>query len=74
MSKQICIVTGTRAEYGLLRWIMEGIRQSPLLELQTHCYRHAPLAIVRAHRRCDRGQSQRLDAAEFGHSRHRKNI
>ncbi len=32
--KRICIVTGTRAEYGLLRWVMEGIRQSPLLELQ----------------------------------------
>ncbi|EGV16350.1 hypothetical protein [Thiocapsa marina] len=34
MTKRICIVTGTRAEYGLLRWVMEGIRQSPALELQ----------------------------------------
>lgn len=34
MTKRICIVTGTRAEYGLLRWVMEGIRQSPVLELQ----------------------------------------
>ena len=32
--KRICVVTGTRAEYGLLRWVMEGIRQSPVLELQ----------------------------------------
>jgi len=32
--KRICVVTGTRAEYGLLRWVMEGIRQSPGLELQ----------------------------------------
>jgi GDP/UDP-N,N'-diacetylbacillosamine 2-epimerase (hydrolysing) len=32
--KTICVVTGTRAEYGLLRWLMEGIRQSPYLELQ----------------------------------------
>ena len=32
--KKICVVTGTRAEYGLLRWVMEGIRQSPTLELQ----------------------------------------
>ncbi len=31
--KRICVVTGTRAEYGLLRWVMEGIRQSPVLEL-----------------------------------------
>lgn len=32
--KTICVVTGTRAEYGLLRWLMEGIRQSPDLTLQ----------------------------------------
>lgn len=32
--KKICVVTGTRAEYGLLRWVMEGICQSPELELQ----------------------------------------
>lgn len=32
--KKICVVTGTRAEYGLLRWVMEGIRKSPELELQ----------------------------------------
>lgn len=34
MSRKICIVTGTRAEYGLLRWVMEDIRQNPGLELQ----------------------------------------
>lgn len=28
------MVTGTRAEYGLLRWVIEGIKQSPVLELQ----------------------------------------
>ena len=32
--KKICVVTGTRAEYGLLRWVMEGIRESPELELK----------------------------------------
>jgi GDP/UDP-N,N'-diacetylbacillosamine 2-epimerase (hydrolysing) len=32
--KKICVVTGTRAEYGLLRWVMEGIRLSAVLELQ----------------------------------------
>lgn len=32
--KKICVVTGTRAEYGLLSWVMKGIRQSPVLELQ----------------------------------------
>ena len=32
--KKICVVTGTRAEYGLLRWVMEGISQSPVLALQ----------------------------------------
>jgi GDP/UDP-N,N'-diacetylbacillosamine 2-epimerase (hydrolysing) len=34
MSRKICIVTGSRAEYGLLRWVMEGIRETPGLELQ----------------------------------------
>ena len=32
--KKICVVSGTRAEYGLLRWVMEGIRESEQLELQ----------------------------------------
>ena len=32
--KKICVVTGTRAEYGILRWVIEGIRQSPVLDLQ----------------------------------------
>ena len=34
MNRKICIVTGTRAEYGLLRWLMEYIRETPGLELQ----------------------------------------
>lgn len=34
MSRKICVITGTRAEYGLLRWVMEGIRETPGLELQ----------------------------------------
>ena len=32
--KKICVVTGTRAEYGLLRWVIEGIKNSASLELQ----------------------------------------
>ena len=32
--KKVCVVTGTRAEYGLLRWVIEGIQQSPVLDLQ----------------------------------------
>lgn len=31
---KICIVTGSRAEYGLLRWVMKGIQQSDNLKLQ----------------------------------------
>ncbi len=34
MNRKICIITGTRAEYGLLRWVMEGVQQAPELELQ----------------------------------------
>lgn len=32
--KKICVVTGTRADYGLLRWLMNDIQASPDLELQ----------------------------------------
>ncbi|MEO1122866.1 MAG: UDP-N-acetylglucosamine 2-epimerase [Cyanobacteria bacterium J06639_16] len=34
MTRKICVVTGTRAEYGLLRWVMDGIQQAPNLTLQ----------------------------------------
>ena len=32
--RKICVVTGTRAEYGLLYWLMKGIDVDPELELQ----------------------------------------
>jgi GDP/UDP-N,N'-diacetylbacillosamine 2-epimerase (hydrolysing) len=32
--RRICVVTGTRAEYGLLRWVMEGIQDREGLELK----------------------------------------
>ena len=32
--RKICVVTGTRAEYGLLRWLMDGINKSTKLDLQ----------------------------------------
>jgi len=32
--RKICVVTGTRAEYGLLRWVIDGIFNSCSLELQ----------------------------------------
>jgi UDP-hydrolysing UDP-N-acetyl-D-glucosamine 2-epimerase len=32
--RKICIFTGTRAEYGLLRWVMQGIQDAPDLTLQ----------------------------------------
>ena len=32
--RKICVVTGTRAEYGLLRWLLEKIDASPNTELQ----------------------------------------
>jgi GDP/UDP-N,N'-diacetylbacillosamine 2-epimerase (hydrolysing) len=33
--RKICVVTGTRAEYGLLYWLMKEIKDDPDLELQT---------------------------------------
>ncbi|MCX5855354.1 MAG: UDP-N-acetylglucosamine 2-epimerase [Deltaproteobacteria bacterium] len=32
--RKICIVTGSRAEYGLLQWVMQGIQDDPDLTLQ----------------------------------------
>ena len=34
MTRKICVITGTRAEYGLLRWVIQGIAEAPDLELQ----------------------------------------
>jgi GDP/UDP-N,N'-diacetylbacillosamine 2-epimerase (hydrolysing) len=34
MRRKICVVTGTRADYGCLRWVMEGIKRADGLELQ----------------------------------------
>lgn len=34
MTRKVCVVTGTRAEFGLLRWLMGEIRNHPELELQ----------------------------------------
>lgn len=34
MSRKVCVVTGTRAEFGLLRWLMQDIRETPGLVLQ----------------------------------------
>lgn len=35
MSRKVAVFTGTRAEYGLLYWLMKGIAASELLTLQT---------------------------------------
>jgi len=32
--RKVCVITGTRAEYGLLRWVMQGIKDDPEMELQ----------------------------------------
>jgi len=34
MTRKVCVITGTRAEYGLLRWVMEGIKEDHNLTLQ----------------------------------------
>ena len=32
--RKVCFITGSRAEYGLLRWIMQGVADDPDLHLQ----------------------------------------
>ena len=34
MNRKICVITGTRAEYGLLRWVMQGVKDDHELTLQ----------------------------------------
>ena len=34
MTRKICVITGTRAEYGLLRWVMQGIKDDNEITLQ----------------------------------------
>ena len=34
MNRRICVITGARAEYGLLRWVMQGIKDDLDLTLQ----------------------------------------
>jgi len=34
MTRKICVITGSRAEYGLLRWVMQSIKDDPELTLQ----------------------------------------
>ncbi len=34
MNRKICVITGSRADYGLLRWVMQGIKDDPELTLQ----------------------------------------
>ena len=34
MNRKICVITGTRADYGLLRWVMQGIKDDADLNLQ----------------------------------------
>ena len=34
MKRKICVISGSRADYGLLRWVMQGIKDDPELILQ----------------------------------------
>jgi GDP/UDP-N,N'-diacetylbacillosamine 2-epimerase (hydrolysing) len=61
--KEICVVTGTRAEYGLLRWVMDGIRRSSSLSLQ--------VIVTGAHLSPEFGLTHRL-ITEDGYPIHRK--
>ncbi len=33
-ARRVCVVTGSRAEYGLLYWLLKGLRDDPAFELQ----------------------------------------
>ena len=41
--KKVCVVSGTRAEFGLLRWVIDGIIKSRGLKLQLIATGNAPV-------------------------------
>jgi len=57
MKRKICIVTGTRAEYGLLYWLMKEIQKDDSLELQ--------LIVTGAHLSPEFGLTYKLIKKEF---------
>lgn len=54
--RKICVVTGSRADYGLLYWVMKGIQAEPALELQ--------LAVTGSHLAEDFGMTLRTIEAD----------
>ena len=56
--RKICVVTGTRAEYGLLRWVMDGVQKAQELELQITSMRDERADLLAATARLRHGISQ----------------
>ena len=54
--RTICVVTGSRADYGLLFWVMKGIQQDPALALQ--------VAVTGMHLAPEFGMTQRTIEAD----------
>jgi UDP-hydrolysing UDP-N-acetyl-D-glucosamine 2-epimerase len=54
--RKICVVTGSRADYGLLFWVMKGIQDDPELELQ--------VAVTGMHLSPEFGETSRLIEAD----------
>ncbi len=54
--KKICVVTATRAEYGVLQWLLKAIEASPVLELQ--------LVVTGAHLESSQGMTVRQIEAD----------
>ena len=72
-ARKICVVTGARADYGCLRWVMQGISRFPRARTAGHRDRHASISRIRPHLSRDRAgrichRCQDRDAAERGHA------
>lgn len=50
--KKVCIITAARSEYGLLKWVIDGVYNDPELELQ--------LVVTGAHLSVDHGNTVRF--------------
>ena len=57
MKRKICVITGSRAEFGLLYWLIRGVKEEPTLQLQ--------LIVMGMHLSPEFGMTYRVVEQEF---------
>ena len=57
MKRKICVITGSRAEFGLLYWLIRGVKEEPTRQLQ--------LIVMGMHLSPEFGMTYRVVEQEF---------